>query len=132
MERKDFEIRTNIKFLVKLGWKGTDIIQALKTVYGGHPLKKTCVCKWLERFIDGREAVENNEGCGRPTTSKNVDSVRSLVEEDGRLSVCEIAQAVDISVGSAHSILHEELGLRKLSARWVSKAIAPRAAYPQM
>ena len=107
----------------------------MKTVYGDHPPKKTCVCKWLERFIDGREAVENNKGCGRPTTSKNVenvDSVRSLVEEDGRLSVCEIAQAVDISVGSAHSILHEDLGLRKLSARWVPKAIAPRSAYPQM
>ena len=35
MERKDFEVRTNIKFLVKLGWKGTEIIHALQTVYFG-------------------------------------------------------------------------------------------------
>ena len=122
MERKHFDIRINIKFLVKLGWKEIEIIQALTTVYGDHVPKKTCVYKWMERFRDGRE---DDEGRGRPTTSKNVDSVRSLVEEDGRLSVCEIAQTVNISVGSAHSILQEDLGLSKLSARWVSKALRP-------
>lgn len=128
MERKDFEIRTNIKFLVRLGWKGTDIIQALETVYGDHAPKKTCVYKWIARFKEGREAVEDEEGRGRPTTSRNdrnVDSVRSLVEEDGRLTVDEIAQTLEISVGSAHSILHEDLGLSKLSARWVPKALRP-------
>ena len=75
----------------------------------------------MERFPDGRE---DDEGRGRPTISKNVDAVRSLVEEDGRLLVCEIAQAVDISVGSAHSILRKDLGLSKLSARWVPNRCA--------
>ena len=128
IEQKDFEIRTNIKFLVKLGGKETEIIQALKTVYADHALKKTCVYKWMERFRDGREAVEDDEGRGRPTTSKNVenvDSFRSLVEEDGRLSVCEITQAVHISVGSVQSILPKDLGLSKISARWVPKALHP-------
>ena len=45
MERKDFEVRTNIKFLVKLGWKGTEIIQALQTVYKDDAPEKTCVYK---------------------------------------------------------------------------------------
>ena len=113
---------------MKLGWKETEIIEPLKTVYGDHAPKKTYVYKWMERFRDGRESVENDEGRGRPTTSKNVEnveSVRNLVEEDGKLSACEIAQAVDLSVGSAHSILHEDLGLSKLSARWVPKALRP-------
>ena len=86
MERKDFEVRTNIRFLVKLGLKGTKIIQALQTVYKDDAPKKTCVYKWIERFRDGREAVEDDEGCGRPTTSKNnekIDFVRNLVKEDG-------------------------------------------------
>ena len=90
--------------------------------------RKLYVYKWMERFRDGREAVEDDEGRGRPITSKNVeivDYVGSLVEEDRRLSVCEIVQAVDISVGSAHSILHEDLGLSELSARWVPKALLP-------
>ena len=86
MERKDFEVRTNTIFLVKLSWKGVKIIQALQTIYKDDAPKKTCVCKWIERFQDGREAVEDDEGCGRPTTSKNnekIDFVRKLVKEDG-------------------------------------------------
>ena len=94
MERKNFKVRNNIKLLVKLGWKGTKIIQALQTVYKDNALKKTCVYKWIERFRDGREAVKDDEGCGRPTTSKNnekIDFVRNLVKEDGQLMVYQIA-----------------------------------------
>ena len=86
MEHKDLEVRTNIKFLVKLGWKQTEIIQALQTIYKDDAPKKTCVYKCIERFRDGREAVENDEGRGIPTTSKNnekIDFVRNLVKEDG-------------------------------------------------
>ena len=128
MERKDFEERTNIKFLVKLGWKGTEIIQALQTVYKNDALKKTCVYKWIERFRDGREAVEHDEGRGRSTTSKNnekIDFVRNLVKEDKRLMVYQIAETVGISVDSAHLILHDDLWLSKLSMRWVQKALRP-------
>ena len=127
MKRKDFEVTTNIKFLVKLGWKGTEIIQALQTVYNDAP-KKTCVYKWIERFRDGREAVEDDESRGRRTTSKNnqkIDFVRSLVKENGRLTVYQIAETAGISVDSAHSILHDDLCLSKLSARWVPKALRP-------
>ena len=128
MERKDFEVRTNIKFQVKLGWKGTEIIQALQTVYKDDAPKKTCVYKWIERFRDGREAVEDDEGRGRPTTSKNnekSDFVRNLDKEDGQLTVYQIAETVGISVGSAHSILHDDLCFSKLSARWVPKTLRP-------
>ena len=117
MECKDFEVRTNIKFLVKLGWKKMEIIQALQTIYKNDAPKKTCVYKWIERFRDGREAFEDDEGHGRPTTSKNnekIDFVRNLVKEGGRLIVYQIAETVGISVSSAHLILHDDLCLSKL------------------
>ena len=128
MERKDFDLRTNIKFLLKLGCKETEIIQALQTVYKDDAPKKTYVYKWIERFRDGREAVEDDEVRGRPTASKNnekIDFVRNLVKEDGRLTVYQIAETVGISVGSAYSILLDDLCLRKLSARCVPKALRP-------
>ena len=114
--------------MVKLGWKGREIIQALQTVYKNDAPKKTCVYKWIERFRDGREAVEDDEGRGRPTTSKNyekIDFVRNLVKKDKRLTVYQIAETVGLSVGLAHSILHDNLCLSKLSARWVPKALGP-------
>ena len=90
--------------------------------------KKTCVYKWIERFRDGREAVEDDEGREKPTTSKNNEKfnfVRNLVKEDGRLTVYQITETVGMSFGSAHLILHDDLCLSKLSARWVAKALRP-------
>ena len=127
MERIDFKVRTNIKFLVKIGWKVTEIIQALHTVYKNDATKKICVYKWIEKFRDGSEAAEDDEGRGRPKTTKNnenIDFVRNLVK-DGQLTVYQIAETVGISVGAAHSIMHNDLSLSKLSARWVPKALHP-------
>ena len=63
-------------------------------------LQRKLVYKWIERFRDGREAVEDDEGRGRPTTSKNnkkIDFVGNLVKEDGRLTVYQIAETGHIS-----------------------------------
>ena len=91
----------------------------MQKVYGDLAPKKTCIYKWIERFRDGREAVEDDEGRERPTTSKtfeNVDAVWNLVEKDSRLTVYQIAQIMETSVGSIHSILHDDLGLSNLTA----------------
>ena len=45
--------------------------------------------------------------------------VRDLVYSDRRIQVEEIAQAFGISHGSVSTILHDRLGMRKLTARWV-------------
>ena len=129
MERKNFEVRTNIKFLVTLGWKGTEIIQALQIIYKDDAPKKTCVYKWIERFRDDREAVEDDEGRGRPTTSEyneKIDFVRNLAK-DGQLTVYQIAETVGISVGSAHSILHDDLCLSTMGA----KSVVPKSGQSQ-
>ena len=49
--------------------------------------------------------------------------MQSLVEEDRRVTIDEIANAVGISHGSPFSILTEDLCLSKLSAHWVPKAL---------
>ena len=40
---------------------------------------------------------------------------------DRRLSVYFIAESVGISIGSAHSILRQNLMMKKVSARWVPR-----------
>ena len=57
-----------------------------------------------------------------PRSSINADNtraVRDLVEGDRRITVAEIASEVGISVGSVHTILSDELGFSKGSARWI-------------
>ena len=49
--------------------------------------------------------------------------MQNLVEEDRRVTIDEIANAVGISHGSAFSIFTEDLHLSMLSARWVPKTL---------
>ena len=50
--------------------------------------------------------------------------VRDLVYSDRRIQVEEIAQALGISHGSVSTILHDRLGVRMLTARWVPKSLS--------
>ena len=50
--------------------------------------------------------------------------VRNLVYSDKRIQVEETAQSLDISHGSVSTILHDCLGMRKLTAGWVPKPLS--------
>jgi hypothetical protein len=49
--------RTHIKFLVKLGKSGREILEMLETVYGESAMKRRTVYKWVDCFKEGRESV---------------------------------------------------------------------------
>ena len=62
----------------------------------------------------------------RPSTSRKeevVEEVHRKVMEDRRLTVREIAADVGISTGSVHSILTEDLCLRRVSAKFIPKLL---------
>lgn len=57
------------------------------------------------------------------TTDDNIAQVRQIVLDDRRIKVKEIAEAMNISEECVYHILHENLGMRKLSARWVPRSL---------
>ena len=54
------EQRTNIKFLVKLGKNGQEILQMLEMVYGESAMTRRTVYKWVDRFKEGRESTQES------------------------------------------------------------------------
>ena len=50
--------------------------------------------------------------------------VQDLVYSDRRIQMEEIAQALGISHGSVSTIVHDHLGMHKLTARWVPKSLS--------
>ena len=63
---------------------------------------------------------------GRPktvTTPEIIDQNHELIFEDRRISAKSIAQQLGISRERVGSILHEDLNMRKLSVKWVSKCL---------
>ena len=46
-----------------------------------------------------------------------------MIRDDRWITVSEVAAHLDISYGSAYAILHNDLGYRKVCARWVAKQL---------
>ena len=61
------------------------------------------------------------------------DKVRDLVYSDRRIQVEEIAKTLGISHSSVSTVLHDRLGMHKLTARWVPKSLSEEqmATQPQ-
>jgi len=63
---------------------------------------------------------------GRPktvTTTEIIDQVQELILEDRRNSSKSIAEQLGISRERVGSVVHEDLDMRKLSAKWVPKCL---------
>ena len=84
----------------------------------------TQIKEWYNRFKDGRTWVESDARSGRPSTSRNdelIDQVRTLVMQDRRVTVRELAEEVGISTGSVHFILTDDLAMWRVCAKFVPK-----------
>jgi AraC-like DNA-binding protein len=75
---------------------------------------------------EGRISIEDDHRPGRPLTSKTIDTitlVRDKIRYDQRLTVRELANEVGISIGTCYSILSDVLGMKRVSAKLVSKLL---------
>jgi len=122
MELQHTHFRAMIFYDFKSGLNQQQSHSRLQAVFGYEAPSRTTVYDWFGEFRRGRRSLEDDPRSGRPaeaTTGVQVAAVQRLVEEDGRVTVLQIAEEVGISSGSVSSILHKSLGLRKVSARWV-------------
>ena len=121
------EYRTVIRYLYLKGKTGQEIHCELTNVYGSSAPSYAQVNVWVGEFKRGRTSLEDEIRSGRPsdvTDEEMCNKVRDLVYSDRRVKVEEIANALHISHGSDSTILHDRLGMRKLTARWVPKSLS--------
>ena len=120
------EIRAVIRFLNAKGLNPTDIHKDLQSVYGEHVISRTQVYHWCSLFQTGHSELKDSAGRGRSSSATSEDKVKradELIRQDRRLKLHEIASSLEISETSAHRIVFDELGYRKVSARWVPKQL---------
>ena len=121
------EYRAVIRYLYLKGKTGKEIHGELADVYGSSAPSYAQVKFWVGEFKRRRTSLEDEARSGRPldaTDEEMCKKVRDLVYSDRRIQVEEIAQALGISHGSVSTILHDSLGMRKLTARWVPKSLS--------
>ena len=93
------EFRVLIKHCILIGKNTTQAKEWLYKCYGTSSLLYTTVKKLYAEFKCGHR----------------------IVSDDQRIKVSEIAHMVKISTERVGHILHEHLGMKKLSARWVQR-----------
>jgi len=57
------------------------------------------------------------------TTPEFIDQIHELILEDLRISAKSVAEQLGISRERVGCIIHEDLDMRKLSAKWVLKCL---------
>ena len=81
------------------------------------------VKKWFTEFRCGRTSTIDVERSGHPVEDETIEKIRNMVLADRRLKMPEIVESIGISHGSVVSILKDNLGMKKLSARWVPRLL---------
>lgn len=126
MEHAVSQQRAIIFFLWKEGTSSSNIAERLAAVFGDEALKRSTVYEWVARFKGGRTSLEDDPRPGRPVsslTNDNVAKVKDCVLQDRRSTIREISEAVGLNVFTVHQIIHDELDMRKLTARWVPRLL---------
>jgi len=84
------------------------------------------VKNWVAEFKRGRRSVVNEHHSGRPkdaASAENIQIINDLLNKDRRLTIRHIAETTSINCSTVHQIVSENLGMRKVSARWVPKML---------
>jgi len=100
------------KFCFKIGKPATETYQLLQQIFGENTMGHTQLFDWFRRFKEGRTFIESDLRSGRPSTSRNeviIAKVRTVIRNNRRLTVREIADDCGISVGSCDAILTDDL-----------------------
>ena len=108
------EQRTEIKFCVLNGKNRKETMEMLDKAYGYAAMKRTALHKWYLRYENGYESVMDEQRSRRPTsiTLQKVQKIKELLDKDRRTTVREVSQRVDCSVGTVHTIIHDNLNMR--------------------
>ena len=93
-----------------------------QTAFGASCMNRASVFEWHKRFKEGREYVRDGQRCGRSkevTTPELIGQIKSFMDKDRHVSIETICAQFDISVGNVHTIIREELKMRKICAKFV-------------
>ena len=124
MESQNIEFRAVIKLLTKEGAKAKEIHRRMADMYGDSSPKYSTVAKWSAEFKRGWDSLEDDPRPDHPAdviSQETIDHVGRLVLNNRRIKVAELALECGISNGSVYTIIHEHLGMSKISARWVPR-----------
>jgi len=128
-DARDFnniETRAVINLFFLQGKAPEEIHAILTETLGEHAPSYATVKNWVAQFKRGDFSTCDAPCPGRPktvTSPEIIEQIHELILEDRRISAKSIADQLGISRERVGSIIHEDLDMRKISAKWVPKCL---------
>ncbi|GBP97389.1 Putative uncharacterized protein FLJ37770 [Eumeta japonica] len=99
--------------------------QDLQDTLGANAPPSSVVARWYTEFKRRKTSTKDDLRTSLPTTVVTEESKRSRrsVLSDRHVTLRFVAEEMETSTGSVHSILHERLGMNKISVRQVLRML---------
>ena len=94
----------------------------LQTAFGASCMNWASVFEWHKRFKEGRD----DERCGSSKevrTPELIGQIKNSLDKNRRVSIETISAQFDVSVGTVHTIIREELKTQKIYAKFVHRVL---------
>ena len=118
MQSATLEEQYAIKFCFELGM--------FQTAFRRSCMNQASVFEWHKRFKEGRESVRDDKRCGwskEVNTPELIGQIKNFMEKDCCVSIETISAQFDVSVGTVHTIICEELKMWKICANFVPRVL---------
>ena len=115
-----------IKFCFELAKNATETYGMPQTAFQPSCMNRASVFEWHKRFKEGSESVRDDERCRRSMevrTPELIGQIKNFMDKDRRVSIETISAQSDVSVGTVHTIIHEELKMRKICVKFVPRVL---------
>ena len=98
----------------------------LQTAFGASCMNRASVFERHKRFKESRESMRVYERCGRSKEVRTpvlIGQIKNFMDKDRRVSIETISAQFDVRVGTVHTIIREELKMRKICAKFFPRVL---------
>ena len=91
----------------------------LQTAFGA-------VFEWHKRFKEGRESVRDDVRYGKSkevNSPKLIGQIKNFMDKDRRMSIETISAQFDVSVGTVHTIIRDQLKMQTICVKFVLRVL---------
>ena len=99
----------------------------LQTAFRPSYMNWASVFEWHKRLNEDTESVRDDERCARSkevNTPELIGQIKNFMDKDRRVSTETISAQFDVSVGTVHTIIREELKMWKICTKLVPRVIS--------
>ena len=117
------EERYAIKLCFKLGINATETYGIFQIAFGASCMNRVSVFEGHKRF---KESVRDDERCEKSKEVRTpglIGQIKNFIDKDRRVSIETINAQFDASVGTVHTIIREELKMRKICVKFVPRVL---------